>query len=113
MAGVQGHHRHGLGEEAAQTGVVRRPPDPSYRGNFGLIKLKAERDKSYVVVPELLSILNQELILSTIYTCMSRNNKEVFLWPVPLADGSHGRRVDAIYSSAHECALAAMERPSA
>jgi hypothetical protein len=102
------------------TVLVRKPhqqewfhvhPDPAYRGNFGLIKLKAERDESYVVVPQLLGILDNELVRATIYTCMNRNNKEIFLWPVNLVDGSQGRRIEAIYSSAHECAAAAMERP--
>jgi len=102
------------------TVLVRKPhrqewfsvhPSPSHRGNFGLIKLKAERDEAYVVVPALLGILDSELVRATIYTCMSRNNKELFLWPVNLVDGSQGRRIEAIYSSQHECAAAAMERP--
>jgi hypothetical protein len=102
------------------TVMVRKPhkqewfsvhQDEAYRGNFGLIKLKEERDEAFVVVPELLGTLESELVKATIYTCLSRNNKEVFLWPVNLSDGSQGRRIEAIYTSQHECALAAMERP--
>lgn len=86
---------------------IRVNADPAYRGNYGTICLKEEKDEHYLVHPDLVVELEEELKLVAVYTVINRAGI-VFLWPCRLP--SKTRRVDLWASTAHECAEVAMER---
>jgi hypothetical protein len=87
---------------------IRVHADEAYRGDFGTILLKEEREV-YLVKPTLVEALRNELTTVTIYTVINKNGV-LFLWPAKRA-GSDGRRnSNAWYASAHEAAAAAMKR---
>jgi hypothetical protein len=89
---------------------IRVHSHPDYRGDFGTIYLKEERE-FYLLTPGMAKALegNPELKKVTIYTVMNRQGV-TYLWPVPLVGQGAGRRVDLWYSSAHEAAVDAMTR---
>jgi hypothetical protein len=82
-------------------------PDEEYRGNFGLIILKEEKEH-YLLTPRLVEPLQKEMTPVTIYTVLNRNGV-LFLWPAKLSGGGH-RNADSWNASAHEAAAAAMKR---
>jgi hypothetical protein len=71
---------------------VRRPrphdfnrvhPDPAFRANLAIIKVRDERDEIYLLTPSMAAALPGEFTMATVYTAINRQG-DVFLWPVPL-----------------------------
>lgn len=82
-------------------------PDPSYRGNYAAIKLKAEGEY-YLMTGQVAAMLPaNEVITVTVYTAMTKAGV-LLLWPCRLP-GMAGRRSDRWATSAHEAALEAMQ----
>src|SRR5689334_20689034 len=61
---------------------VRVRPEPEFRENLATIELKDERE-DYIVRPELLPDLSNEVSYVTLFTALSRQGV-IFLWPVKL-----------------------------
>ena len=61
---------------------VKVHPSPEYRENFAMIDLK-EEGEDYIVKPELLAELANEIVYKTVFTAINRQGV-VFLWPVRL-----------------------------
>jgi hypothetical protein len=82
-------------------------PDPAYRANLAVIKLRDERDEVYLLTPAILSALPGEFAMATVFTAINRQGV-TFLWPVllPQPDG----RVNEWHRSAAEAAEMAMQR---
>ena len=85
---------------------IRVHDSAAYRGDYATVLLKNEGE-FYLVHPDLISSLQQELTLVTIYTAITKQGA-VFLWPARLP--TPGGRHDAWQTSAHEAAAAAMGR---
>jgi hypothetical protein len=66
---------------------IRTHPDPAYRANVPVVELKADREL-YLVAPELVPELADEIVPVTLFTVISRQGV-LRLWPVrlPGADG--------------------------
>ena len=84
---------------------VRVHPDPGFRENFAIIELKDEREE-YIVMTDLVSALNSELVPKTLFTAINRQGT-VFLWPVRLPSPD-GKDLDW-WRSAREAAELAMK----
>jgi hypothetical protein len=84
---------------------VRTHPDPRFRENFPIIELKDEREE-YIVMADLVSALNGELVPKTLFTAINRQGT-VFLWPVRLPSPD-GKDLDW-WRSAREAAELAMK----
>ena len=67
-----------------QQDFFRTHPDPNYRGNFGVVELKDERE-IYLVGGRVLPDLVGEYISVTIWTTISRQ-RVLRLWPIRLPD---------------------------
>jgi hypothetical protein len=61
---------------------VRVRPEPEFRENFAMIELREDREK-YIVHPEILSELLNEVSYETLFTTINRQGV-VSLWPVKL-----------------------------
>jgi hypothetical protein len=85
-------------------------PDKEYRADFALILVDEGREY-YLVNPALLSELQNEVQLVTLYTAVNKAGV-VFLWPVKRPP-DEGHRVSDWIRSAHEAAAAAVKRSSA
>jgi hypothetical protein len=59
---------------------VRVHPSPKYRDNFAVVDLKEDRE-DYLVRPEIIPDLANEIIYKTIYAAINRQGV-CFLWPV-------------------------------
>jgi hypothetical protein len=59
---------------------VRVHPSSEYRDNFAVVDLKEDRE-DYLVRPEIIPDLTNEIIYKTIYTAINRQGV-CFLWPV-------------------------------
>jgi hypothetical protein len=95
---------------------VRRPhphdfnrvhPDPEFRANLAIIKMRDERDEIYLLTPAMAAALPGEFVMATVFTAINRQGN-VFLWPVPLPapDG----RVNLWHRSAADAAEMMMTR---
>jgi hypothetical protein len=82
-------------------------PDPAYRANLAVIKLRDERDEMYLLTPSIAAALPGEFGMATVFTAINRQNVK-FLWPVmlPQPDG----RPNEWNRSAAEAAEMAMTR---
>jgi hypothetical protein len=82
-------------------------PDPAYRANLAVIKLRDERDETYLLTPPTASALPGEYRMASVFTAINRQGV-VFLWPVmlPEPDG----RVNDWNRSAAEAAEMAMTK---
>jgi hypothetical protein len=82
-------------------------PDPAYRANLAVIKLRDERDEVYLLTPSIASALPGEFGMATVFTAINRQGV-LFLWPVmlPQPDG----RPNEWNRSAAEAAEMAMTR---
>jgi hypothetical protein len=85
---------------------VRVRPEPEFRENLATIELKDERE-NYIVRPELLPDLSNEVSYVTLFTAISRQGV-IFLWPVRLTAPDSKRNDWA--RSAREAAEMAMTR---
>jgi hypothetical protein len=85
---------------------VRVRPEPEFRENLATIELKDERE-DYIVRPELLPDLSNEVSYVTLFTAISRQGV-IFLWPVKLTAPDSKRNDWA--RSAREAAEMAMTR---
>jgi hypothetical protein len=63
-------------------------PDPAYRANLAVIKLRDERDETYLLTPSIARALPGEFGMATVFTAINRQGV-LFLWPVmlPQPDG--------------------------
>lgn len=61
---------------------VRVHPGPEMRGNFLMLDLKEDREE-FLVMPNLIGELNDECVMKTLFTAISRQGV-CFLWPVRL-----------------------------
>jgi hypothetical protein len=82
-------------------------PDPAYRANLAVIKLRDERDEVYLLTPSIASALPGEFGMATVFTAINRQGV-LFLWPamLPQPDG----RPNEWNRSAAEAAEMAMTR---
>jgi hypothetical protein len=82
-------------------------PDPAYRANLAVIKLRDERDEVYLLTPSIARALPGEFGMATVFTAINRQGV-LFLWPVmlPQPDG----RPNEWNRSAAEAAEMAMTR---
>jgi hypothetical protein len=85
---------------------VRVRPEPEFRENLATIELKDERE-DYIVRPELLPDLSNEVSYVTLFAAISRQGV-IFLWPVKLTAPDSKRNDWA--RSAREAAEMAMTR---
>ena len=85
---------------------VRVHPSPKYRDNFAVVDLKEDRE-DYLVRPEIIPDLANEIIYKTIYTAINRQGV-CFLWPVRYPSPDDRRNDWA--RSAREAAELAMTR---
>ena len=85
---------------------VRVRTEPEFRENLATIELKDERE-DYIVRPELLPDLSNEVSYVTLFTAISRQGV-IFLWPVKLTAPDSKRNDWA--RSAREAAEMAMTR---
>jgi hypothetical protein len=65
---------------------VRVHPDPHYRSTYAIIQDERNREALYVLAPDLYTSLEGEYRIHLIVTAMSNVEREIFLWPVPLAE---------------------------
>src|SRR5262252_858876 len=91
-----------------RTWFVRTHPSPHFRLEAGVLTLK-EPDESYLVIPELCSILRSETTLrpTLLVTSITRQGK-LFIWPLPLPDTTG--RINSWTASGLEAADAARHR---
>jgi hypothetical protein len=63
-------------------------PDPDYRANLAVIRLRDERDEIYLLTPDVARALPGEFGMATVFTAINRQGV-LFLWPVmlPQPDG--------------------------
>jgi hypothetical protein len=59
---------------------IRVHPDPGYRGTFGMLDMKEDRE-DYLVMPELVPYLAGESVIKVIYTTINRAGI-IRLWPI-------------------------------
>jgi hypothetical protein len=91
---------------------IRVHPDPAYRGNFGTILLRDDRE-FYLLAPPITTAMRGHRYLKTvtIYTTYSRLSAKTFLWPVGIVGyPGQNKRTENWYRTAHEAAEAAMRQ---
>jgi hypothetical protein len=91
---------------------VRVHPDPEFRGNFGTILLRDDRE-FYLLTPAMSQQMrgHRHLKTVTIYTAYSRLSGKTFLWPIDLVgQPGQNKRTENWYRTAHEAAEEAMRQ---
>jgi hypothetical protein len=82
-------------------------PDQAYRANLAVIRLRDERDETFLLTSNIASNLPGEFAMATVFTAVNRQGV-LFLWPVmlPQPDG----RMNEWHRSAAEAAEMAMTK---
>jgi hypothetical protein len=90
---------------------IRVHPDPEFRGDFGAILLRDDRE-FYLLTPAMSEQMrgHRHLKTVTIYTTYSRLSGKTFLWPVDMITTGQNKRTENWYRTAHEAAQEAMRQ---